>query len=108
MVFAWVVELRKINAGHQFSLDMIYRIIQGLDKLVKIFLIKENLVFLIGKAFIILIIPFLAFSYGKVVVIGPGRLYVEKVGPFARFHFLRENLIPAIAIRLVLFHRFFI
>jgi hypothetical protein len=100
-----MVKLRKINSRHQFILNMVYGIVQRVQKFVKIFLVKENLVFFIGKALIILIVPLLTFRNGEVVVIGPGRFYIKKVGPFASLHFLRENFIPAI--RLVLFHRFF-
>ena len=82
---------------------MVNGIIKGLQKFVEILLVKENLVFFVGKAFIVFVLPLFAFGNGEVVIIGAGRFYIKKVGSFSRFYFLREDLIPAI--RLVFFHR---
>ena len=68
------VERIKIKIGHQLFLDMIDGFSERFNELVKVFFVKENLV-----PFIRVIHPFLAFRDGKEVIVGLGRLHVEKI-----------------------------
>jgi hypothetical protein len=62
---------------------------EGVPELVEILFIEEDLVL-----FVLFLAHPLAFGDGNIeVLLGLGRFHVEKVGPFARAHPFREDLI---------------
>jgi hypothetical protein len=82
---------------------MVNRIIKGLHELVKIFLIQEDFMLLIGKTLIVFVVPLLTFGNSKVIIVGPRRFYIKEIRAFTGLHFFGENLFSSIC--LVLFHR---
>lgn len=60
--------------------------------------------FFIREAFVILVKSFFTFSDGHIKVIGAGTFYIKEVGSLSCLYFFRENLFPAIAVVLILFH----
>src|SRR5690606_39092884 len=75
-------------------------VVEGLYKLIEVFLVEENLVLFVSEP--VLFKPLLAFSDGQVVIVGTGRFHIKEISPLASLHFRRENFVPAIC--LVVFH----
>ena len=103
MVFMMIVlEGCEINSGHQLIFHMVNCVVESVHKLIKILFVKEYFMFLVGKAFVVLVEPFLALRNRYIKVVRPGRFYIKKISALARLHFLGENFVPAIVF--VLFH----
>lgn len=103
VLFARPVELCKINSGHQLVLHMAHRVVQCFHEFIKIFFVQKDFVFFIGKPLVVLVKSLLTLCYRQVVIIRSRRLHIEKIGPFASFNFLGENLFPLTVF--LLFHR---
>ncbi len=96
----FIFKLLKIEIRHQIVFDMIHGLIECLDKLEKVFFIKEDLVFFIAE--IITVCATLAFGDGQVIIITSGGLNVKKISAFSGFYFFREYLISIVSS--MLFH----
>jgi len=81
---------------------MIDRVVKCIHKLIKVLFVEKYFMFLVGKAFIVLIEPLFAFRNRHVKVICPGRFNIKKISALPCLHFLRVNFVPAIVF--VLFH----
>ena len=67
----------EIEIRHQFGLYVVYRLGQGLQELVKVFLIEENFM-----PVITVFIEFLpAFGDSKIIIITTGCPYIEEIRP---------------------------
>ena len=95
-----VIELGEVNVRHQLGLHMINRVVKRLYKLVKVLLVKQDLVLFISKP--VFLKPLFTFCDGEVVIVRTGRFYIKEIGSLASLHFRRENFVPAIC--LVVFH----
>ena len=102
MILMAMLERREINARHQFVFNMVYRVVKGIHKFIKILFVEEYFMFLVGKALIVFVESLFALRDGHIKVVCPGRFHVKKISAFARLHFLGENFVPAIVF--VLFH----
>ena len=95
-----VVELGKINVGHQFSFHMVNRVGQCIHELIKIFFVEENLVFLVRES--IFLESLLTFGDRQVIIIRTGSLNIKKVSSLACFYFRGVDFVPSVI--LVFFH----
>jgi hypothetical protein len=101
--FAYMVKRIKIHIWHELGFNVVHGVVEGFHEFVEIFLVEENLVLFVGKTFIIFVEPLFAFGDGKVIIVGSGRLHIEKISALPSLYFLRINLLAAVV--LVLFHR---
>ncbi len=72
LFFARVIKLGKSTPGISSFFTWLTVLLRASKKLIEILLVKENLVFFVGEAFIVLIIPLFAFRDREVIIIGPG------------------------------------
>src|SRR6188508_557598 len=72
-----MIECIKVKIGHQFCLYIINGFAEGLDELIKVFLIKEDLMTIIT----VIIKSFTAFGNGQIIIITTGCSYVKEISP---------------------------
>ena len=96
MILVAMLKRGEINTRHQLVFNMVYGIVEGIHKFIKILFVQEYFVLLVGKAFVVLVEPLFALRNGYIKVVCPGRFHVKKISALARLHFLGENFVPAI------------
>lgn len=96
MILMAMLERRKINAWHQLVFNVVYGVVEGIHKFIKILFVKEYFVFLVGKTLVVFVEPLFALRNGNIKVVRPGRFHIKKISALARLHFLGENFVPAI------------
>ena len=91
-----MIELGKINIGHQLCFHVIYSVCQCIHELVKIFFVEENLVLFVRES--IFLEPLFTFGDRQIIIIRTGRLHIKEVRPLAGGHPFRKYLTPVIVV----------
>jgi len=80
-----MIKLAEVYIGHQLGFYMVYGVCKRLNELIEVLFIKEYLMLFVRKS--IILKPLLTLSYRQIIVIGAGRLDIEKIRSLACLHF---------------------
>lgn len=72
-----VIEGIKVEIRHQFGFNIVYGFCQGMNEFVEILLVQKYLMAVIT----IIVESLFTFGYGQEIIIAPGGLNVEEIGP---------------------------